>query len=355
MYARMNRILIAALATLAVVTMAGISAAQQISGVNGQVCNGSTITITGSSFGPRASSDNTIFDDLESGSLSPRWGATGELSVSTSPGHGDSQIAATVNFNGSTRSGYVSSAANDAGPWFCQYWFRLGDDWDWGDATDGSPGANLSRVTLFRMGAEPGAEEDFRVRTRGWDGRVEIGIGGPGGQVPEYAVNDYKMDWAKNQWHLFQFEFRDSSPGSSDGAFRWWVDGELAYENAQLMTRRDETGDRRPLVVGFGNSWGETGGDDNHFWIDDLYVDNSWARVELGNSSSYEACTHREIQAVESWSDSQIGIRVNQGSFAVGGNAYLFVVGPGGERSAGYAVTVCGAVEGPGQPGKPEF
>lgn len=75
---------------------------------------------------------------------------------------------------------------------------------------------------------------------------------------------------------------------------------------------------------------------------DDIYIDNSWARVEIGDQPTYSACTHREIQIPQAiWNDGQLQINVNQGSFADNSTAYLYVVDENGEVNiSGYPVTL---------------
>jgi len=67
-------------------------------------------------------------------------------------------------------------------------------------------------------------------------------------------------------------------------------------------------------------------------YFDDVYLDNSWARVMLGDASTYSACTVREPQLIDSWSDSSITITANQGTFQ-SGQAYVYVVDENGDVS----------------------
>jgi hypothetical protein len=70
-------------------------------------------------------------------------------------------------------------------------------------------------------------------------------------------------------------------------------------------------------------------------YFDDIYIDNTWARVEIGNASTYSACTKREIQPAVRWSDSSIDITLNQGSFSTLNGLFLFVVDSNGNASSG--------------------
>jgi len=76
-----------------------------------------------------------------------------------------------------------------------------------------------------------------------------------------------------------------------------------------------------------------------NIYYDDIYIDNTWARVEIGNASDYNSCTHREIQLPAAWDDGSISITVNQGSFSDGETGYLYVIDENGISNAnGYAI-----------------
>ena len=336
---------------------AGPSLGQTISSVSGQLAQENAVAITGLNFGTRDINNNLIYDGMESGSFNPRWTSPRALTVDSESRHARSQYAAHIDFKNYAENGFFTGGANDPGPWFCQYWFKLGDNWTWGTTGSDQLGANLSNIKMFRMWESGSSVENFYIASFGWEDVMFISNSGVDAQEKFYAANGYQTKWAPGSWHLFQFEFKDSSLGVADGAFRWWIDGELEFEDTHMMTREDEAPYKRPYILGFFNSWGDNSTDSNDFWLDDAYIDDSWARVELGNASSYESCTHREIQPLVDWSATQVRVTLNQGSFNAGEAAYLFVVGPTGQRSPGFPVTIGGTVENnaPGQPGKPQF
>jgi hypothetical protein len=75
-------------------------------------------------------------------------------------------------------------------------------------------------------------------------------------------------------------------------------------------------------------------------WWDDLYVDDTWARVIVGDASTLAASTHREIQIPSAWATGEVTVAVNRGSFAADASAYLYVVdSTGAVNSSGYAIT----------------
>ena len=77
-------------------------------------------------------------------------------------------------------------------------------------------------------------------------------------------------------------------------------------------------------------------------YYDDIYIDNSWARVEIGDNAVYANCAHREIQPAATWSDTSITGTFNRGSFNNGDTVYFFVIDENGIPSAGYPVTIGG-------------
>lgn len=69
-------------------------------------------------------------------------------------------------------------------------------------------------------------------------------------------------------------------------------------------------------------------------YYDDIYMDNTFSRIEIGDSSTYENCTHREIQIPTQWSDGAVEFSVNQGAFTDRETVYLYVTDASGEVNA---------------------
>ena len=88
---------------------------------------------------------------------------------------------------------------------------------------------------------------------------------------------------------------------------------------------------------------------DVYQYYDDIYINNSWARVEIGDDPDYDSCTHREMQIPTAWSSDSVDITVNQGSFPDGATAYLFVVDEDGiVNTTGKSITFGGQPTLPG-------
>lgn len=359
-----RRILTLAVST-AMTLAAANSWAQVISGVSGSPAHGGQVTISGSAFGTKPTAAPVIWDNFETGAFNrvTPWSSTGNpaglLTVAASgvnARHPNSLYNTTANFPG-TDGWATLSGGSDSPSWYCQYWFKLDNDWNWGtSAVQGTPNSNLANVKIFRMWSTGNVSENFAVAAHGWENSVIVTTENISAQPADYTAGGYLTDWTKGVWHLFQFEFKDSGQGVADGVFRWWIDGKLEFESTNWITRSASAAYKRVYGLGFFNSNGDASTDPNHFYMDDAYIDNSWARVELGNNASYEACTHREIQVPVSWSTSAVTFTVNQGSFNTGDTAYVFVTSPTGVKSPGYRVTIGGTPSNaPGAPGKPTF
>ena len=77
------------------------------------------------------------------------------------------------------------------------------------------------------------------------------------------------------------------------------------------------------------------------YWMDDIYVDNSRARTELCLGGSWNSRGKCEIQPATAWASSAVTFQTNQGSFADGSSAYLYVVDANGSvNTNGFSVTL---------------
>ncbi len=149
-------------------------------------------------------------------------------------------------------------------------------------------------------------------------------------------------------WHRLELYKKMSTPGVADGIFWGNIDsddGFAKYANSRsrtnyaVMTRGvDETYLHYGILLGLMHTSG-TG--TSKIWVDDVYVDNTQARIELCSGSIWSTRTHCEPQIPKiTWNDSNISATVNQGTIS-NGTAYLYVVDKDGNVNAsGYAITI---------------
>jgi len=141
-------------------------------------------------------------------------------------------------------------------------------------------------------------------------------------------------------WYHWQIELLNNDIGSANGEYRVWRNGSLLAEAYNLEIRLP--GDNHFNCFWLGRYLGNHGGTlSNTLFYDEVYLDDSWARVEIGNEATWSACTHRETQIPSAWSDGSVTITVNQGTFTDGAGAYLYVTDSAGVvNAAGYPVTI---------------
>jgi hypothetical protein len=152
------------------------------------------------------------------------------------------------------------------------------------------------------------------------------------------------------QWHSIQVEYQESSGNNMpDGRIHMWFDGKKVFTHDAFITCWAADGAepqaKGPALIGFYDSWSGIAMAKNpsYVWLQDVYADTSWARVEIGDSPVYDSCAHRETQTPTSWSGNTVEIEFNQGSFAAGSTVYVFVVNESGVmNAAGFPVVIGG-------------
>lgn len=77
----------------------------------------------------------------------------------------------------------------------------------------------------------------------------------------------------------------------------------------------------------------------NEINFDDIYIDNTWQRVEIGNNSVYELCTELELQIPTYWDNGKIVVTGNIATLAqYNRNLYLFVINENNVASNGFKI-----------------
>jgi len=147
-----------------------------------------------------------------------------------------------------------------------------------------------------------------------------------------------------NKWMNLEQYIQASSVGyATDGLNRMWRDGVLVENSSHLITRGNQTKPWRYFMFGqdINNTLPVAGEMDVDIYYDDIYLDNTQARVEICDFASWTARNHCEIQPATAWDSgvNSISATINQGSFADGASAYVFVIDENGIPSTGYQIT----------------
>ncbi len=326
---------------------ASAEAQPTVAKVHGHVAHNQTITITGASFGTKPGAAPLVWEDFSDGEVDANL-------VNHGPGpaviNGDNLrhpfSTRNVRADYKTAGAYFGYDAATAPKWFVQYWIKLASNWHWGASTFDGPDDGLANVKFFRM--YPKGSRDY----------ANVGYsmhGFRGGEVLRFVENGEETYFGVNgqglftpdEWHSVQVEYGENSgAGEANGTMRLWVDGMLTDSTTTLDTnpvRDGEPIDKRPYIIGLYDSWRPSDKDvDNMYaYYSDVYVDNGWSRVELGNAPTYAASSHREMLIPTAWSTDTITARVTQGTFTKGEKAYIYVVDASGRVNAvGFKVNI---------------
>jgi|GEM_PF-1521369 len=84
-------------------------------------------------------------------------------------------------------------------------------------------------------------------------------------------------------------------------------------------------------------------------WLDDIYFDNSFQRVVLGNAPAYDQVTHYELQRPTSWKDDRIEFVAFKGGLKSLDQSYIYVFDENGLVNQ-QGIQVCSGCKAPPSP-----
>ena len=138
----------------------------------------------------------------------------------------------------------------------------------------------------------------------------------------------------ENEWNTIEMYWKLSDAGVANGDCFFYVNGADEDSRSDIVTRSSgETYQLDSVILGL-MATNLTADGNISIYIDDVYVDNTQARVFVAENS--DSSGNREIQIPTAWSDTEITVTYNQGSFANQETCYLFVIDSDGTASAGY-------------------
>lgn len=325
-----------------------------ISTVTGAVSHGSTITIAGSNFGTKATAAPQKYDDFESysegatattadGWSSVDWGGNGPGMppiYSSTAGHVGKGLMARFENGGSISR--VRLDRDWSGGFYIDYWYT--------HVEAGERSRNLKPWRLYGNGQGSNEFPQFNVLMQCASGSVQLPVSTNTGGPNPYFTSVDNLVGAMRHWQIWaKPDITDGGDGYSNGSLLVMLNGQVVHRNDAWRSNdaacdgnywyqlsisgyysRSVDGGSCPSTYITGNAY--------EYW-DNLYIDNTQARVEIGNASTYAACTHREIQIPSAWSATSITCTVNTGSFSSGA-AYLFVIDEEGTASAGKPIAI---------------
>jgi|GEM_PF-1216037 len=362
---KISLIRIAAISFLLIIFWSASAFAQpNITGFSGSLTDGSTITINGNSFG--ANGPNiVVFDDFEGGTNGNdinsgagsatigKWDRIGQVACKPKydnafsvSGSKSFKADYTIKTNTGTDAGCSAFIDNlNTGYIFLSYWFYL-------PTTSAFPcynGGICNWKPAWLYGTN--TQDDDQV--------IPAGFGGTTESLAEWAIfgNDtYPYPWP---WNYFTFNMNKGNwyriwayihaTNDATGTKELWVMStnasipvtkKLDYSNMQIFNDTDSQFE----IFSF-SAWARWCNNctESAPRFDDVYLatgPNARARVEIGNSATYNTCTNLTIATVTSWSDTSITATIRQGSFSNLNNAYLYVIDANGNvNTNGYLLS----------------
>lgn len=318
--------------------------------VGGSFTDGQPFVISGSGFGTKSTAIPLVYDNFESGTNG--LGITGEAPTERAIGGAwtwgsftsdtllpeysnavtrtNSNLSAFMRYQGNNYTNALQidydrpNTGDGAYFSFWQYYDKTTVGWtrNWKPwIVYGSNGNGIFPSSYVGFGEPP---SDDTIRNAVQDTGVnEVTLWGT------TELESIEDEWVRHEFYLVQ-----SGAGVADGEWhhtvhRTGVPSITVAQNETAYETRGTSDYWRQWQFG-AYSATDTNGSEASVYMDQIYFDNTQQRVELGNAATWAACTHREIQIPQAWSDSSITITANAGTFANSSTAYLYVVGADG-------------------------
>lgn len=302
-----------------------VKAAPSVSEVSGTILHDANITVNGSGFGIKPYAQPELWDRVDN--VSAYSALTNGMTVLVDgpgrPWTRNGYFAYTVDNmkfstaqqrNANSLENYFATEEgsfeyhpieHETGAIYLSWWFRF-------------QGAMPDDYKLLRLSDSSDEQnKTFSLASRG--GYVFLS------NNPECYNNTYTWTWSKaspDTWTRYEVLL-----DGSNRFYKVWINGS---QSGDTMTWPETC-----PAVSFDSVW-RIGFDEasGTFWMDDVYLDTTPARVEICTGSEWAARGHCEIQSATSWNASAISLTVNQGSFTDSSSAFLYVSDSAGTVNA---------------------
>ena len=361
-----QRAIVVVVALMGLFGMAGPAAlaAPTISSASGTASAGQQVIIRGSGFGAKPTPGPLVFDDFERGTNGALVAGNAPLVKNISNNFTWRDFATTssgkpkysntvMRMSGAKSSyhGYGSGRGYNSSLEIIHPVQETGGEvyfsmWRYQKRTSTNWSRNVKPWIVYGNGSGgvfPSAYNGWGNPSDG-DGAFRNSVQDNGGSAPSATLwGGPDVSQIDGQWIRIEGYLKQSSSSTNNGAFQVWVHRPNSISRVQSNTSyRTRTTDNYWRQWHFGSYYADdTGNAAGEVYLDEIYFDNTRARVELGNTSTWETNTHREIQIPTSWADGQVSVTINPGTFTAGQTAYLFVVDANGVASnQGYPVVI---------------
>lgn len=332
-----------------------VYAGPSISDFSGKLDNNETLVIQGEFFGNKSNAAPFRYNNFSDGSLGSRLANfinggyftqssnypiyskdkiryVGAQSIRQQygayPGYTESHYGCPIELN--TSAAKESSLPQGIKEIYVTGWFNL--------ETGGAASRN---VKVLNMGSDPEyGDWQTRIDTYPSNGSghlyAHIGYnrGSESKYVHDYSANVDNVLKPDGKWHRIESYLKIGDDGYRDV----WIDG---VKIGEISGEFVSTSNQISYIL-----IGHFFADDNYtptpwglrYW-DEIYVDITRARVEIGDNKDFLKCTHREIQVLKNWNSDSIEIKINKGSMKSLADKYIFVIDKNGSVSNGFLLS----------------
>lgn len=317
-----------------------------ITNISGEIIDNAKIQIKGINFGIKDPVKPIIWADFENGSINPTdlgrytsWNDISRLEITGLNQYAGSKYSAVGEWN-SVIGNRAFSFRIDKSYWTKIYHYQK--RYFSFDAT-----GNQKFWRLWPESKTNNFLAIFKTTSAMCYNEIE---GYVGGNVGGYQGKPYE----KNKWNIEEFvwQYEGGSGLDMDGVNRSRGTGIWDYTRNGIKIQHRENvvnGEKSHKELRTDN-FTDTNylpPDGSKVYMDDIYIDDTYSRVMIGNDPSMDKSTHREIQIPVEWSNDSITIITNQGLFIEGDTVYLFVVDADGNVNAeGYQIKIAGETAG---------
>lgn len=332
--------------------------AVSITGATGTLSHGSSLTISGSGFGTKATAAPHVWDPCDhSDALTARWdggwpsSGTYALDYRT-PSAANGRTVTACPHSRNTR--YISGANYPGSSYLdgfnCMGWKNVAITWptriymSWYsriDPTWAMAGDDNHKWFDYSKGNSPMDNNNWYLESNGGPASYNAHL-----LDDDSAISTASSNWwgenfptnPKDAWVKIEVEVLFTNQTS--GFVNAWADGTKVLDIPNTSTDATSFGaDGESRCIAFGG-YSRTYDQSHWRYFTDIYLDKSHCRAIIGNASTLSACTVREIQPPSAWSDSSVTITVNQAAIPTLASAYLYVYdSTGTANSTGYALS----------------
>jgi hypothetical protein len=322
----------------------------RISGVTGNLSHGSVVTISGVLFGTKPTAAPIKYDDFQNLALGQELSANGWRTMGyRRPAASNARLRGGTPYTRNAHSMWPSGIASTAGGSVSNFYLTgltnrkyLIDAWHYFTVDSDPQPQNIKPIRLHPAGLgapnlymnfyQPSTADSLACGRDGTSATDSawFGTDGPGGRKPS---GEFYNRWV----HIQYLVDAGTGNGNSDGSCIVYLDGALRYSHRNVVVLAP--GHVNWPEIYLGNYVRADAHGDIHAYWESVYIDGTWARVEIGDAPTYSDSRHREIQIPTSWSDGSISVRLNRGSFPSFSGVYMYVVDADGNASPGFCLS----------------